>query len=147
MTWKFGDLMRYPKDQDPADPASWVFMFIAPRRYGNTSTTMLWSSGHIGRMTSGKPARCLWRGSMRWCRSMSEFKFGDLICYKGSESKHDAPLAYLNPCGHSHREGGGRGLIDILDLHLRGYGVGRVNIEHKDPAMWQRCRHYESARE
>lgn len=34
MTWKFGDLMRYPKDQDPADPASWVFMFIAPRRYG-----------------------------------------------------------------------------------------------------------------
>lgn len=32
--WKFGDLMRYSKDQDPADPASWVFMFIAPRYWG-----------------------------------------------------------------------------------------------------------------
>lgn len=32
--WKYGDLMRYPRDQDDADPPNWVFMFVAPFNTG-----------------------------------------------------------------------------------------------------------------
>ena len=29
--FKFGDALRYPKDQDPDDEPNWVFMFLGDR--------------------------------------------------------------------------------------------------------------------
>lgn len=70
-------------------------------------------------------------------------KFGDLICYRQNAARtfHDGPLMYVGPCHHPYRDGGGSGLIDILDMGGDGH------IEHKDPAMWQRCWHLAGLRD
>jgi hypothetical protein len=77
---------------------------------------------------------------------MPDYKFGDLICYKGYKDKHDAPLMYAGPCGHRegrNSRGESWGLIDILDLT----GKYVDEMEHKDPSAWQLCMHYEAAEE
>jgi hypothetical protein len=63
-------------------------------------------------------------------------KFGDMICYKAAPHSHDGPIMYLGRYYHSHREGGGAGLIDML-------GIPEGTIDHKDPSMWQLCTHFE----
>jgi hypothetical protein len=58
-------------------------------------------------------------------------KFGDMICYRGAKP-HDSAVMYVGECRHPHH--GGAGLIDML-------GIPEGWIDHKDPAMWQRCTH------
>lgn len=68
---------------------------------------------------------------------MADFEFGDLICYRPLPglTAHDAPIMYVGPCGHPRRHGGGEGLIDIFAPDAPD------EVDHKDPAMWQRCTH------
>ena len=73
---------------------------------------------------------------------MADFKFGDLICYRGIEAilgiPHDEPTIYLGPCAHRNRATGlTSGLIDI---HSCDPDAG-YDPNHKDPAMWQLCTH------
>lgn len=67
---------------------------------------------------------------------MNDLKYGEPVCYEGWPSlPHDDGLViFLGFCGHSVRDGGGWGLIDIMSVPE---GV----IDHKDAGTWRHCTH------
>ena len=67
---------------------------------------------------------------------MPDFKFGDIVCYRGAKH-HDEPLMYVAPCSHM---GTNNSLIDLLDL-TNTYLMDNRDFAHKSGEMWQKCRH------
>lgn len=71
---------------------------------------------------------------------MSDFKYGDLVCYKrpfAALGSHDGPIMYVTSCGHK-RTRWAADLMDIVPLDAGAFTA----IDHKDPNMWQKCEHF-----